>query len=143
MSKTGPTKDTHNPDGTFRAGNRYAFQPGQSGNPKGRPKGVRVMTNRLRANMSAQVPGDTAGRTFGEVLMDNLAMSAIKGDFRALLQVLDRLEGPARHLFENDHTYDAELWTRIASELLEGCADSPEARRAILAAVDKIKIEEE
>lgn len=101
------------------------------------------MTSRLRANMSAQVPGDAAGRTFGEVLMDNLAMSAIKGDFRALLQVLDRLEGPARHLFEKDHTYDSELWTRIASELLEGCADSPEARRAILAAVDKIKIEEE
>ena len=133
-----------NPNGTFRPGNEYAFPPGRSGNPKGRPKSMRLMTNRLRSNMQTPFPNDPAGRNFGEVIIDNLSLNAVRGDFRSLSEVLNRLEGSSQKSApEKDSAYEAELWTRIASQLLAECKDNPDARRAILAAVDKIEIEDD
>lgn len=132
-----------NPDGTFGPGNYFGFQPGQSGNPKGRPRNARYLRERLRANMLMPFPGDPAGRTIGEVMVDHLAASAARGDFRALVQVFDRLEGSTRQPPEPDRTHDAELWNRIAAHLLAECDDNPDAKRAILAAVDKIDFEDD
>ena len=60
------------------------FMPGQSGNPKGRPRGT-GLTDRLRAIVEA----DNAA----EELMQAGYNAAKKGDFRFWQEILNRLEG--------------------------------------------------
>jgi hypothetical protein len=71
------------------------YQPGQSGNPNGRPKGFRrllrdIMTRRELCG--EPVPG---GRTVEEALAEAAVKHAIKGNPSILAQVLDRYDGPA------------------------------------------------
>ncbi|HEY6329044.1 MAG TPA: DUF5681 domain-containing protein [Blastocatellia bacterium] len=133
-----------NSDGTFQSGHNFGFQPGQSGNPGGRTKsGGYPLSDRIRANMTTPLPGDPRGRTLGELIADNVSESAARGDFKSLLQVFDRVEGPPRRRAEPSRSEDAALWIRIASRLLAECDDSPEAKRAILAAIDKIDFEDD
>lgn len=67
----------------------YQFKPGQSGNPKGRPKGTGI-TDRLRE----LVMGDDKG---AKQLRDDLAkaatIAATNGDHRFWKEIVDRLEG--------------------------------------------------
>ena len=130
-------------DGKFKPGHPYRFKPGQSGNPKGRPKNVRFLTERLRSQMLRRYPDDRQRRTYGDIMVDKLAWSAVQGDSSSVRQVFDRLEGPARAIAEKDEANVAELLTGIVSQLLTECEDNPEAKRAITAALDKINLEEE
>jgi hypothetical protein len=83
----------------------HRFQPGQSGNPGGRPK-KQPVTDHLRSQleqriseaMKAKLPAFFvemygAEATFGQLLAFKMVMKAAKGDVRALREVLDRVEG--------------------------------------------------
>ncbi len=72
------------------------FKPGQSGNPLGRPKGLRGVAKVLEEALSQEVSVTEGGRTTRitkrEALILSLVTKAIKGDMRAAAQTLRLIE---------------------------------------------------
>jgi len=73
------------------------WQKGQSGNPKGRVKGKRALSEELRRLVDAR--WQPRGPTNRELLAQVLLRLALCGDIKALSYIYDRLEGrPAQAL---------------------------------------------
>jgi len=73
------------------------FRKGQSGNPGGRPKS-RILSEALRVLLAEVKPGDSAGRTYAEIVAQNLveiACSEGPGAVHAANEIADRIEGRA------------------------------------------------
>ena len=77
------------------------FKKGQSGNPKGRKKGVRGLKTDLRAEFNERIEitenGKTVKLTKQQAMLKHLIAKAIKGDVRAtskLLELAIALLGP-------------------------------------------------
>lgn len=68
------------------------FRPGQSGNPRGRPKGARgvgkVLEDALSQHVSVTEGGHTSRITKREALILSLVTKALKGDMRAASETL-------------------------------------------------------
>src|SRR5262245_23805364 len=77
----------------FAKGNAFAFRPGQSGNPAGRPRDTNAAHFRDLVRM--QYPGKDEV-TYGELIARALLVRAISGDVQAIREVFDRLEGKPR-----------------------------------------------
>jgi len=77
----------------FAKGNAFAFKPGQSGNPAGRPRDT--ITPHLRELVRMQHPGKDEV-TYGELVARALLVRAVSGDVQAIREVFDRLEGKPR-----------------------------------------------
>jgi len=86
MRTTGRKQGDNRETGHCRPPVAHRFQPGQSGNPAGRPKG-RSVTAVLRKVIDAN---DGA---LAERLVRTLVDRALKGDFRAMREIWDRMEG--------------------------------------------------
>ncbi|HZS09513.1 MAG TPA: DUF5681 domain-containing protein [Blastocatellia bacterium] len=82
------------PGKPFAKGNTIGFQPGQSGNPQGRPK-KRTLSEHLREVMARTHP-EHPDRTYGELIAIKLAEEAVSGNVTAAREVFDRLEGRPR-----------------------------------------------
>lgn len=88
----------------FAKGNSFAWKPGQSGNPSGRPK-VRTISEAYRKYLAEVDPEDPQGRTRAEVAAERLYKlteiehPAAVGAFRELA---DRSEGKPRQAVEID-----------------------------------------
>lgn len=91
---------THDAD-TYEVGygkppKRSQFKKGQSGNPRGRPKGSRNITTLLEEALFRKVSiKDERGArkiTFAEALMQKVTVDALKGDPRALAKVIDLMK---------------------------------------------------
>lgn len=67
------------------------WQPGQSGNPKGRPKGV-TLSDALRRMLATLAPGKTE-QTYAEAIARALCKEAVKGNVLAAKEIADRTEG--------------------------------------------------
>jgi hypothetical protein len=67
------------------------WQKGQSGNPKGRIKGKKVLTDELRRLLDAK--WRPFGQTNRELLAQVLMAKALQGDLKAIEYIWDRLEG--------------------------------------------------
>ena len=69
------------------------FQKGQSGNPRGRPKGARGLKADLRAELCEKIRITEGGRkrllTKQQVIIKALAAKAAKGDTRAITKIVD------------------------------------------------------
>ncbi len=78
-----------------RLANLKPFQPGQSGNPKGRPKSI-TLSEAYRKMLAAMDETDPQGRTRAEVLAEQMYSKAKTGDVGALKEIADRVEGKAR-----------------------------------------------
>lgn len=69
------------------------FRPGQSGNPRGRPKGSRNILTDLRAELSAEVRITEAGQVIAvtkqRAIVKSLVAAAIDGNIRAVAVLLD------------------------------------------------------
>lgn len=65
----------------------YQFKPGQSGNPKGRPKGT-GLTDRLRSLLDAD-----NGKRANDFVKRAYEMAVEEGDFRFWNAIMERLEG--------------------------------------------------
>ena len=76
------------------------FKPGQSGNPKGRPKGARGLGKVLDEALAQEVTVTEGGRTTRvtkrEALILSLVTRALKGDMRAAAQTLKLMEACER-----------------------------------------------
>ena len=84
------------------------FKPGQSGNPKGRPKGDKEYRTRVRERLKKKVDatdpvtGKMKKRQLFEVMLDAQIKKATGGDSRAFNAIMDRAEGkPVQQL---EHT---------------------------------------
>ena len=85
----------------FEKGNAYAFKPGQSGNPKGRPKSI-VLSEAYRHALVQPFPGDPEGRTYAEVIAGKLVESAALGEVACAREIADRTEGKPRQMLDVD-----------------------------------------
>ena len=78
------------------------FKKGSSGNPGGRPRS-RLLSEALRTRMAEVKPDDPAGRTYAEVVAENLieiACTEGPGVVYAASEIADRLEGRSRQQLE-------------------------------------------
>jgi hypothetical protein len=66
------------------------WKPGQSGNPKGRAKGL---TDPLKEFLTRKVPNDPQGRLYLEKLVENMVKRAIKKSDVLVKEIFDRVEG--------------------------------------------------
>ena len=75
------------------------FQPGQSGNPAGKPKGTEHSSTRLKrllvavGKMKNPLTGQTEEFSGLEMMDAAIIARAMKGDVAAYREILDRLEG--------------------------------------------------
>lgn len=83
------------------------FKPGQSGNPKGRPKGTRNLATDLQEELSAKIvvrEGNKQQRmSKQQALVKTLFNNALKGDIRAIntfLRLIERTKFDDEDLFE-------------------------------------------
>jgi hypothetical protein len=74
--------------GSKKPPKRHQFQPGQSGNPTGRPKGTRNLKSDLREELAEIITIREGGRDISmskqRALIKRLVNSAIDGDARAI-----------------------------------------------------------
>ncbi len=76
------------------------WKPGQSGNPKGRPKGIKYMSELLREQLD-QVPDTIDGKpntkTWRDLICESILRAAVKGNQPAITkELLDRIEGKVK-----------------------------------------------
>jgi vacuolar-type H+-ATPase subunit H len=85
--------------GKYRPPTEHQFQPGQSGNPLGRPKGSkswkRVMEEELSKEISVTEQGVEAKVSKMEALAKRLVSDALNGNAKALSELLKQVN---RHL---------------------------------------------
>lgn len=96
-----------NTENTEEIQKSHLFQKGQSGNPKGKPKGARHFSTLLKEAIIKVAEGDDmpADRMIVKQLVDK----AKKGDLQAIDRVLDRVDGKAEQTINLDadiHTDD-------------------------------------
>jgi hypothetical protein len=119
------------------------FKPGQSGNPKGRPKGVRNfetdLDEALRALVEVKTNGGIRRITMQKALLQTLAEKARDGDLRAIqhltsliLRMDNRSEAPATVLESNDRAILDEYYEeRKALEAGRATSGSSKAEPAV------------
>ena len=80
------------------------WKPGQSGNPNGRPPGVRYLSELARDILKQTKKGDTSGMTIDELIVLALAKEALKGNTKAIEMIHDWTEGKVLdvHKIEGD-----------------------------------------
>ena len=70
----------------------HRFKPGQSGNPRGRPKGIKSLDQRLQEELDRPVTIKMGARAqkvpVWRAVVMKLAEAAMKGEFRAMQHVL-------------------------------------------------------
>lgn len=87
VGKGNPPKDTR-------------WKPGQSGNPKGRPKNVKYVSELLQEELH-QVPETIDGKkntkTWAELICERMLTAAVEGGQPAIIkELLDRIEGKVK-----------------------------------------------
>mgnify|MGYP003393555306 CR=1 FL=1 len=91
----------------------HRFKPGQSGNPKGRPKGQRQLSTILKEALKEIAKGKTGKPLLdpetGEALTWEAALikriidkAIIKGDQKTIEMIFDRIEGKPRQKIDFD-----------------------------------------
>jgi hypothetical protein len=99
MAKKATDKQKSNTDGRKRKmANLKPWKPGQSGNPRGRPK-TRTLSEELRARLKEQYPG-RSDATYGQMLAHKLVDLAIDGEIAAIREVFDRTEGKPKQVVD-------------------------------------------
>jgi hypothetical protein len=85
------------------------FHPGKSGNPAGRPKGVKGLLVHLRKQLEEAPKG---GASAEEVIVQKLVQLAKAGDLAAIKLCFDRTEGlPRQQVDWNDMSKELECLT--------------------------------
>jgi len=86
----------------LKRGKKTQFKPGQSGNPKGRPKLPAIYKDSLIKIMLEKEDGVI----ILEKILRSLRDQAIEGNVRAIQEILDRIIGKPQQFI--DHTSDGE-----------------------------------
>ena len=83
---------------------QYQWKPGQSGNPDGRPPGIRYLSELARDILRQSRKGDTDGKTTDELVVLALVKEALRGNTKAIEMLHDWTEGKVLdvHKIEGD-----------------------------------------
>jgi len=121
--------------GYKRPPRRHQFQPGQSGNPKGRVKGVRNLGTDVKRTLEAPVSLNDRGRgrrvSTQEAILLRLREKALRGDTRSLDRLLalaatfNDVAAPAAVVF--DRPEDALVTESIVRRILLSSKDASDA----------------
>jgi Family of unknown function (DUF5681) len=98
-----------------------AWQPGESGNPSGRPK--RALTEAYQAQLDQTKKGD--GRTYAELIAAAQIKKALGGNTMAAKEVADRAEGKARQAMDVDVNVEAMPQIDLRVVFVDGEGDRP------------------
>jgi hypothetical protein len=132
--KPGPRKPEDNYDvGYGKPPEHSRFKPGQSGNPKGRPKGTRNFSIDVKATLRSRVQVTRDGKptrvSTQEAALLRLREKALKGDARALDALLDlaRIYNDEEQVRRSNlSSDDAALLEIYNARLKSGAADAPQ-----------------
>jgi len=109
------TNDT-NPVGYKKPPKHTQFKPGQSGNPKGRPKGTQNLATDLEEELSQKIIVTEGGKqqetTKQRAMLKSLFAKALKGETRAagvLLNLIIGLEQSRTTNADSDNTTEEDL----------------------------------
>lgn len=116
---------------------KFAWRPGQSGNPSGRKQGSVNLTGRLRALLLTPVekPGKGGAkkkreqqRTFADDMMSLAIQAARKGDYRFFQHIYERMEGkvPEHLVIERAKKMVAQEAEALAMRLVRTASDVAE-----------------
>jgi hypothetical protein len=112
------------PRGRANPQNLKPFQPGQSGNPGGRPKSA-AMSQALRAALELPPGEKCQPQTEAEAIAESLIRQAKRGSVKAAVLICDRTEGRPRQQIEISNSFDRESDDEILAKLLERAAQRP------------------
>lgn len=120
--------------GTKRAGGTppaaYQFRPGQSGNPRGRPKRSRNLTKLIDAELDQLVELSENGRPVKlskrEVLAKRLVNDAIQGDKKSQAILLSRMGSGEEEQGEPMSEMDAAEIARFVARFLPKPGEEPQ-----------------
>lgn len=105
--------------------NLKPYQPGQSGNPKGRPKGALSRSTLARKYLDARLPGkkdpfgvSTEDLTIADMIMLALINKAQKGDINAIRELMDSGYGKNPDIIAGDA--DNPLETSVTVKFVSG-----------------------
>lgn len=113
---------------------RPLWKPGESGNPEGRPKGVKSWDQRIREELRADFPA----------LLAKLRDKALGGDRRALQYLIDRVLPAPRTtapMIELAALHSAATLTDKANAVLDAVAAgelAPDLGAALIEAISKV-----
>jgi hypothetical protein len=102
-------------------GEKTQFKPGQSGNPKGRPKGPSMKTvleKFLSQSMDAKDPilGENRKMTVQERIVLSWIGAAMKQNIHAINSIVDRVDGKITEKIEQEITGDFYLKKRLLDD---------------------------
>ena len=98
------------------------FEPGQSGNPAGRPKGVINITTRIKQILEMElqikdpVSNELCKKTVSEIIGLRLAKEAMSGSIKAVKIILDRVEGKVAEPQQSPEEWIGEQLSIIVDE---------------------------
>lgn len=93
-----------------------SWKPGQSGNPKGKPKGTKSISTFLRKLLDKEISAPRGSElasgkiTVAERLALSLISQANLGNIRAAVEILDRTEGKVKDVVEQTNKNDLPSW---------------------------------
>lgn len=90
------------------------FEPGQSGNPAGRPKGARSLSTILKEMLEQDIVtenenGNKIKKQCQDVIIQKLLQKGAKGDLRAITEILDRVEGKPIQAVKSEGTSEVTI----------------------------------
>lgn len=88
----------------------HQFKPGETGNPRGRPKGSKSLKTMLTELLSSQDPDGEWAKSVGGQLIRKAFRD---GDIRALQEIIDRVEGKVAQKTELEHSGSVSVMGRI------------------------------
>ncbi|MGA7883007.1 MAG: DUF5681 domain-containing protein [Terrimicrobiaceae bacterium] len=102
---------------------KHRFQPGQSGNPKGRPKGAKNTATLLRETLDRKIEVRTGGTprkiTVREAILTRFAENSLKGDTKAAAFLLQRYDIPAEEHASDTTPEEREILAAYAESYLK------------------------
>ena len=112
----------------------FTWRPGQSGNLKGRPKGIVNLTGRLRAVLTTPIDNGRKPKkgeprqTYADELMALAVQAARKGDYRFFQHIYERMEGkvPEHLVIEAAKKMVAQEAEALAMRLVKIATDTAE-----------------
>jgi len=85
------------------------FKPGQSGNPKGRPKGTLSVVAELKKQLEQCPDGDK--RTYLEILVKKvLKKGIVDGDVNMIKDIINRVDGMPQQKIEQEISVKEYQW---------------------------------
>jgi len=138
---TGSSSNFRRENGQFAPGHPFRFQPGQSGNPKGRPKRPKPtpLSEALHEQLAKPVP-KAPHINFSELIARLILSAALSGDMRAIREMLNRTVGRPRLAPKNPHRIaELEQWPQFREAILKAVEHHRGAKASIRKAISAIE----